>query len=812
MAWTDVVDARLTESLRDHHDGGASGGVTLIALGSYARRSLCPESDIDLLILHDGWSSGDLEGLVRAVCYPLWDAGLSVGHAVRTVKDAIKSMSDRIDTATALTDRRLVAGSQGLADDLSARMAKWLRRNGGAFARQIVQADQDRQRRHGGTAGALEPDLKAGNGALRDLHSLRWAGAILLGQAGLDPLVGARYLGADERARLAGAGDRLLAARCALHMVGGKSVHDTLRLDLQDEVAVRLGMADGDVLLRDVGLATRTIAHLHARTWPVMLEDATSGRRRRRPTPRPAGAGVVLIDGLVEVTPDAALENDQSLGLRAVAAAAEHATVIGRRSAMVLRREVVAAGSLPWDDEARDALVRILRSGRGGMSAMRDADYLGLWDAYLPEWHRVRGRPQRNPLHTFDLDTHAMQASAWLADVVAGELDQSHTDIFEAMEDPDGLVLGTWLHDVGKAWPGDHSESGEVVGRQWMLHMGFSGRRADQVAKLILLHLVLPDVATQRDIDDPDEIERVALMVGDVETLDGLYLLGMADARATGKAAWSDWKDLLIRRLYEKVRRLLTGQVGVLAGPSPADLVVRSTSHFDGDVGLLRKTVEGLPERYLRNAGPEQVAAHCSLLDGFESGLRASVRPGPVASVETLSVVSIDRHGLFADVVGVLASNRIEVQQARAFTHDDGTVLDWFVVTPPEHLDWTVVIAELEATQRDEHEVAEAVERRERSRDVRPPVLARPVAVRVATYDRGDVTRIEVRGPDSPGVLFRLARVLSDLGTELTGALVATLGPEVRDAFFVVGDLPPQDELEAALTPALLDTPAVAQQ
>ncbi len=784
--------------------------MSLIALGSYARRGLCPGSDIDLLILHDGWPGPDLEGLVQAVCYPLWDAGLSVGHAVRTVKEAVRSTGDRIDTATALTDRRLVAGSSGLADDLSARMAKWLRRNGGAFATQIVEADADRQRRHGGTAGALEPDLKSGAGGLRDLHSMQWAGAILLGEAGLDPLVSAGYLGADERARLAGAGDQLLAARCALHMVGDKSVRNTLRLDLQDEVAVRLGMGDGDDLLREVGLATRTIAHLHARTWPVMLEDATSGRRRRRPSPRPVDHGLVLIDGLIEVTPGAGLADDRSLGLRAVAAAAEHGTVVGRRSAMVLRREVATAGSLEWDEDSRGALLRMLRSGRRGMAAMRDADYLGLWDAYLPEWHKVRGRPQRNPLHTFDLDTHALQAVAWLADVVSGQLDPAHADIFSEMEDPDGVVLGTWLHDVGKAWPGDHSESGEIIGRQWMLHMGFSGKRADQIAKLILLHLVLPDVATQRDIDDPDEIERVALMVGDVETLDGLYLLGIADSRATGRAAWSEWKDLLISRLHGKVRRLLVGQVGVLAGPSPADLVVRSARHFDGDVGLLRSTVGGLPERYLRHAGPEQVAAHCSLLESFSAGIRAAVRPGPVDSVVTLTVVATDRHGLFADVVGVLASNRIEVEQARAFTHDDGTVLDWFVVTPPEEVDWERVIADLEAMERNEHEVAEAVERRERSRDVRPPVLARPVPIRVSTYDRGDVTRVEVRGPDSPGVLYRVSRVLSDLGTELTGALVATLGPEVRDAFFVSGELPPLEELEAALEPALLDTPAVA--
>ncbi len=812
LEWTARVDRSLQQHLARFQASSrrVSGGVAVVALGSYARRSLCPRSDIDLLLLHDGWASLDLEALVQALCYPLWDAGLSVGHAVRTTKEAIRSTGDRIDTATALTDRRLVAGSVGMADDLSARVTRWLRRRGGAFAEEIVAADAERHRRHGGSPGALEPDLKDGTGGLRDLHSLRWAGAILLGEAGLDPLVGARYLGAEDRALLADAGERLLAARCALHLVGGRGVRNTLRLDLQDEAATALGMADGDELLRDVGLATRTIAHLHARTWPVMLADATRGRRRRRPLPEPVGPGLVLVDGLVEVAADAHLAGDPSLGMRAVAAAAANGTVLGRRSAMRLRREVEGVGSLPWDDATRDAFVSVLRAGRGGLAAMGDADYLGLWDAYLPEWQRVRGRPQRNPLHTYDLDTHAMHAAAWLADVADGRIDAAHADIYAAMEDPDGLVLGTWLHDVGKAWPGDHSVAGETVGREWALHMGCSTERADRIARLIRHHLVLPDVATQRDIEDPAEVERVAIRIGDVETLDGLYLLSFADSRATGPPAWSEWKDLLIRRLYERARALLQGDVGILDRPTAPDVIIRAAVAAGGDEGRLRSVAEGLPSRYVRDASPEQLAVHTRLMATCGDGLAADVRPGPVPSTELVSIAAPDRHALFADLVGVLAAYRIEVLKARVFTHTGGAALDWFVVTAPDQVDWAAVTADLDAAARGRLDVAQAVERRERARDARPPALAEPVAVRVRISVEGATTRVDVHGPDSPGALFRVSRVLSDLGTELLGALVATLGPEVRDTFFVAGEVPSLPELQAALEPALLDSPAVA--
>jgi [protein-PII] uridylyltransferase len=816
--WTAAVDAALRQHLTDFQarTGGRSKGVALVALGSYARRSLCPHSDIDLLLVHDGWPGSDLEALVQAVCYPLWDAGLSVGHAVRTTKEAVRATGDRVDTATALTERRLVAGSQGLADDLGARVTRWLRRSSATFAEEIVAADAERHRRHGGSPGALEPELKEGIGGLRDVHSLRWAGAILLGTAGLDPLVGARYLGADDRAALAGAADRLLATRCALHLVGGKGVRDRLRLDLQDEVAQALGMADGDELLRDVGLATRTIAHLHARSWPVLLEDATRGRRRRQAEAKPVGTSLSLTDGLIEVDLDAHVADDTSLGLRAVAAAAANGTVVGRRSAMRLRREVEQLGVLGWDDPTRDAFLAVLRSGRTSLAAMGDADYLGLLDAHLPEWQRVRGMPQRNPLHTYDLDTHALQAAVWLEHVTSGGIHPDHAEIFAGMADPDALVLGTWLHDVGKAWPGDHSVAGATVGREWTSHMGFSADRADYISRLIRYHLLLPDVATQRDIDDPDEVERVAVLVGDVELLDGLYLLGYADSRATGKAAWSDWKDLLIRRLYEAVRGVLTGDEGLLPRTSSPDIVVRSASKLGGDEDHLRSVIDGLPARYRRNATAEQLAAHGRLLLQPGDGLSAEVRPGPVPSTEVLSIVAPDRHALFSDLVGVLASHRIEVHEARVFTHDDGTALDWFVVGSPSDVAWPAVIDDLTAAAAGQMDVADAVDRREQHRDVRPPVLAQPVPIRISisvgdtpTADGQMVSRVQVHGPDSPGALFRISRVLADLDTRLQGALVATLGPEVRDAFIVMGHLPPPDELRALLEPALLDTPAV---
>jgi [protein-PII] uridylyltransferase len=795
--WTALVDESLRSWLAPHARDAASRSLSLVALGSYARRELCRASDIDLLFLHDGWREADLSGLVQAVCYPLWDAGLSIGHAVHTPREALRSATERVDAITALTDRRLVAGDPGPLDELAARVSRWLRRNSARVLDELAALDAERHARLGEAAGMLEPDLKSGVGGLRDLHSLRWAGACLLGEVGLDALVGARYLGATDRRELAEAGNVLLEARCALHLVTGTSgrpgAHrDQLRLDLQDEVAACLSLpGGGDELLHQVGLATRTIAHLHDRTWPILLADARAGRQRRHPSPEQLGDGIWLVDGFVEVDPERTLAAQPSLGLQVIAAAAARATHLGRTTSIKLRREVSQLGTLRWDAPSRDALLTTLRQGWDGVGAMRDADYIGLLVALLPGWERLRGLPQRNPLHRYDVDTHGLFAVAELVAIAKGALDAAHRQIWAGLGEQarDVTLLGTWLHDVGKGLPGDHSVTGERLAREWMLHMGFAADQAVGVGKLARLHLLLPDVATRRDLDDEREILAVTRQVGDAATLDSLYLLSLADSRATGPNAWSAWKDQLLGELYERVRRVLIDDVVALRRQlSTSSVVVDARALLDDTQGLDVLLGE-LPARYLLVASAEQVAEHARLLLPLPGPgtLRARRRPGSAEHTSVLTVVAGDRRGLVADCAGVLAAHGLSVLDARIFTRSDGVALDWFVVRDCPYVSWDRVIADLGRAVAGDLDVAVAVRKRERRRDERLPPLAAPIPVEVLL----DTERVEIRGPDGPGVLYRLTHVLAEAGLDVLGARVDTLGPQVHDVFFTRGRPPP---------------------
>lgn len=822
-AWAAHVDAAISGSIREL---GADRGMAVVALGSYARRELCPGSDVDLLLLHSGWGRDNLSDLVKRLCYPLWDAGLQVGHAVRTPSQTVRAASEGIDTATALTDRRLVAGDRGLLDELSSRAVPWLRRGAGQLLADLTDADRRRRTKAGWRPGMVEPHLKNGAGGLRDLQGLRWAAACLLGEVGLDPLVSARYLGAADRRELAAAGDTLLAVRCALHLVRGASLRppgneiDRLRLDLQDDTAARLGVGAGDgaELLLRVGLATRTVAYLHERTWPVLLEDARGGRRwlrasrhpsRRAAQPGSPGEGLRWQDGAVAVEESSTLAADPALAMRALAAAGQRGVSLHRPTAERLRRQIAGAGTLAWEDGARSAFLALLRSGATALPALGDADHLGVLPAYLPAWTRVRGHPQRNPFHLYDLDTHLYQTVAELVEIGRGLLGERQAALYERLASADTLLVGALLHDVGKAWPGDHSIVGARLAREWVPSLGFPGIDGDRVARLVRHHLLLPDVATRRDLDDEGELQAVATAVGDIETLDGLYLLSLADARATGPSAHSPWKDGLLAELHRRVRRVLAGGVEP-AFPGAAAVAAAARHQAPGD-HRVETLLSSVDPRYLITAGVTQVLAHARLVQPVPAPgeLRAATREGPAEQTATITVVAGDRRGLMAMCAGVLAAHGLTVLDARAFTTEGGIALDWFAVRPGNGLEggpgWRRVEDDLRRAAAGDLDVAAAIAARERRRDARPRALAAPVPIDVTFDLRVGLSRIEVHGPDTPGLLYRLARVLSEAEADVFGARVATLGPEVRDVFFVRLDPDSDPDTRTALALALRD-------
>jgi [protein-PII] uridylyltransferase len=715
-AYANRADAWLTALL------GAETDVALVAVGGYGRAELAPGSDLDVVLLHRGRK--DVRELAERIWYPLWDAGLKLGHAVRTVKEALALAATDLDTATSLLDVRLVAGDSTLCEELARRAeAQWQSRSD-RWLPVVSQVVADRHERAGEVAFLLEPDLKEGRGGLRDVHAQHWAEAAR------------RILLEGDEAALAAAYDTLLDVRVALHRRTGKA-SDRLLLQEQDGIAADLGYGDADALMAEVAAAARTIAWTSDETWDRILSSVKGPRGRSAPADRHVGPGIVIRDNVVELTADADLLSDPTLVLRAAAAAAEAGLRLSRPAVDRLAVEATPLGG-PWPEEARLAFVRLLGAGPAAIPVIETLDQRGLMTRTLPEWEAVRNRPQRNAYHRFTVDRHLCEAAAEAARLTS------------RVRRPDLLLVGAFLHDLGKGYPGDHSECGVHLVQDIGARMGFAPEDVSILKTLVRHHLLLAETATRRDLTDEATISAVAVAVGNPTTLELLAALTEADSLATGPAAWGSWKAGLIAELVERTAPVLAGQRPRTAPEPPPD----------GTVELIARAR----------------LAEALVLDG----------EGPL-----VTVVAPDRPGLFWRVAGTLALHGLDVVSARAWSSADGFAVERFRVqsvfgrTP----DWPAVESDVRRVLagRLSLEARLADRARRYANSPRPPSAA-PARVEVSVDNEASdsATVIEVRAPDRIGTLYRITKALAELELDVRLAKVASLGHEVVDAFYVV--------------------------
>jgi [protein-PII] uridylyltransferase len=716
-AYSDLVDTWLAELLAAVGDREGLDGISLVAVGGYGRAELSLQSDIDVLLLHRG--RPDIGSVADGLWYPIWDEGLKLGHAVRTVREALALASDDLDTATSLLQVRHLAGEEDLTEELAARAIQQWQKRSKRWLGDLSARVRSRHEQAGEVAFLLEPDLKEGRGGLRDVHALRWAEAAR------------SLLWEGDDSALVTAYETLLSARVELHRRTERP-GDRLLLQDQDAVATALGHASADDLMRSLSEAARTIAWRSDDAWQRIDASLSGplGFRSRRD--KSIGPGVVLRDGEVHLTVDAPVGEDPSLVLRTAAGAAAAGVPVHRASLDRLAGRPAPVPE-PWPDEVRAAFVDLLLAGHRAIPVIEALDQLGLWEQVLPEWPAVRSKPQRNAYHRFTVDRHLIETAANAAALVA------RTDR------PDLLVTGALLHDLGKGFPGDHTQAGIELLERIGPRMGLPPADVAVLQSMVRHHLLLPDVATRRDLDDDATITAVAEAVGDQLTLVLLAALTEADSLATGPAAWGRWKADLVRDLVRRAAH-------VLGGGTPEDV----REDFP--------TVEHL----------ELVAAGHQVLRG---------------EGDRLTVVTPDRPGVFSRVTGVLALHGLGVLDA-AVTGIEGMAVDVFRVESSfgPTIAWERVVADLEAAL--EGRLALQARLAERARVYshrRPAPVQEPPRVLVDNAASLGSTVVEVHAPDAMGVLYRISRALSELDLDIVSAKVQTLGDRVVDAFYVRG-------------------------
>jgi [protein-PII] uridylyltransferase len=824
-AWSDVVDEALAELW------GASpvpGDVTIVAVGGYGRREMTPASDVDLLLVHDGLAPALLEEVARAVLHPLWDAGLKVGHAVRSQVQLVGDALAELDTATAVLDGRVVAGLPERFTTEQAELVRRLHAKPKRFLEQLAAADQARRVKAGDAAEQLEPDVKNGAGGLRDVQSLRWAAAALVGRSGIEALEPAGFVGPDDRQRLDDAEDVLLDLRVALHLVTGTPT-TILRMEHQQAVAVQIGEHDGRTDLDTAAhraltrhfLAARIIEHAHDRAWRRVQAELSRSRMRRRPTSEQLH-GLDVVEGTLRLPEDSS-PLDPDLPERLMRALMAGDYVLDRQTAARLRAvadDVIVP--FPFGEGLRDAFRQLLWSAERLPRVTAELDDVDWLVALLPEWGPMRGRPQRNPFHLFSLDRHAVHAAATLGRLVRDE--EWATEALADVIDREALALGVLLHDVGKTFGEPHSETGVPVAQAVAARLGLDPKSIEMVGTLVRHHLLLPDVATRRDVHDPAEARVVAEVVGDRAMLSALWLLSAADGQATGPSAWSAWKASLILTLVTKVDAVLDER-DPDALPDGPDATTEDAIDLGPSLGvsedLVRQHLLMLPERYAAAVAPRAVVRHAGMASPTcePTEVRTRVTPGEPAEDGTryddLDVIALDSPGLFANVAAVISLHGGSILEAHAHTREDGTAVDTFTVVLPEHATgswWVSVEGDLVEAVAGRLAVRARVRRKQVAEQRRIDKLP-PVATTVSTGDdaAGSLTLVEVHTLDRVGVLYRIAAALAELQLDLVVAKVATLGHEVVDVFAVRDqtgaalDVDHRSELELAITSALAE-------
>jgi len=699
--------------------GVPTEGVALVAVGGYGREELSPYSDLDVMLLHtEGYPR--IDELAAQIWYPLWDSRTKLDHSVRTVAEAQVAAADDIRVALGLLDARHVAGDSHLTLQLrSVLMADW-RRTAKTRLPALAEACRDRARTVGELAHLAEPDLKEAYGGLRDAVVLRALVASWL----IDvphPVV--------ERARL-----DLLNIRDELHSVAGRAT-DKVIADVAGEVAAGVGLPDRDALLREIYSTGRTLAHVCDVSWR-RIESLTARPPRSRRRNRTGGPLLLALDegvgqheGEVVLMPDARPERDASLGLRAAAVAADRDLVL---SPAVCTRLANSAALLPepWPAEARRLLCALLGAGSGLLEVWEALDQAGYITRILPEWDLVRFRPPQSAVHRYTVDRHLLETCVEASKMVRD------------VRRPDLLLVAALIHDLGKGVEGDHSVTGAVIASDLARRLGFAEPDVATITLLVRQHLVLAQVATRRDLEDPMTVDLIAGIVGNTETLDLLEALTYADARAAGPAAASPWRIRLVGELARRVRGELSG----------------------GGAGLWTE------------APPIPVPELHQIVGVGRLGVTVSEHRGDVR----VNVAVPDQVGTLSTVAGVLAVERLAVRAAVVTSVDGLGISQWSVAgssPDPVRLRDRLAVA-----LRDDSDLVRRLAARDQSASRGKSAASRvdllPGASETATV-------LQVRAHDRPGLLYEVTAAIAATGADVRSAHVSTLGAECVDVFYL---------------------------
>ncbi|OYX30463.1 MAG: [protein-PII] uridylyltransferase [Caulobacterales bacterium 32-69-10] len=792
--------------------------LAVMAVGGYGRGALAPFSDIDLLFVRPYKQTAHAESVIEYMLYALWDLGFKVGHASRTIDECVKLSREDYTIRTAILEARHLAGDQNLSADLRRRYRKEVAEGTGAeFVAAKLKERDERHARAGASRYLVEPNVKEGKGALRDLNTLFWIAQYLHPSETPSEIVRLEEFTPTEVRTFLKAFDFLWAVRSHLHFATGRA-EERLSFDLQPEIARRMGYGDrGDapaverfmrryfLIAKEVGALTRTFCAKLEQEETKKPHGISRFLPRAKPSRRPLEPGFIEEAGRLNIEGPEVFEANPVNLIRMFKIADQRGLDLHPDAfSAATRAKALITSKLRRDPEAARLFLDILARGKNTYQTLTLMNEAGVLGRYVPEFGRIVAQMQFNMYHSYTVDEHTLRAVAVISDIAAGRLNDDHplaVSVMPLIADKEALFLAMLLHDTGKGGAGGQEVAGARSARTACERLGLERERVEMVAWLVGHHLVMSDFAQKRDVNDPATVAAFAKVVENPERLRLLLVLTVADIRAVGPGVWNGWKGQLMRELYGATEAIFRGGRG-------SDPAAHFRHHQTGAADAAReKLFEAAPrddelrlwaremeDAYFTGFTEEEQALHYALIRQArtQGGVAAASQVEPNRQAAEIAVAALDRRGLFADLAAAMSGFGANVVSAKVYTSTTGRALDVFYVqdvsgaafgeSNPDALER--LTRAVEAAARGEEQKFEV----RRTADFgRSAAFTVAPAIAVDNEASDAATVIEVSGRDRPGLLEALTRTLADAGVSIQSAHVDNYGERAVDVFYVTG-------------------------
>jgi [protein-PII] uridylyltransferase len=833
---------RARHEVRERHDGGASGlavvtaytdaidrlvrflfgnatlhfetrnplitqRCAILAQGGYGRGELNPYSDIDLLVLYPWKVTPYVETIADAILYPLWDAGLQVGHALRNVRESARWAARDLKAKTAILDARYLCGDESVFAEFDAAMREhvWSANQAG-FVREKLAESVERHQRAGDSIYLLQPQLKDGKGGLRDVHTALWLAKVRFRVRTMRDLIARNVVSEREVEDLERALDFLFRVRNGMHLLA-ESHQDLLTFDLQEQLATHFGFGEGphgrEAFMRAY-YQNATIANRVSESVITRCVQTVQPYRGRLSV-RTIRDGMRIVRGELAIAGRSLFEREPAALVDVFLQAQRHEVPLSEGTQEAIRQSAELLAPVRQDPRAARAFRAIMRGRRGVAEAVSAMHHLGVLKVLVPEFAHLECLISHDPFHIYTVDHHTLLAVREIERLREGEFRDTlpHlTEVVRGLPQPELLMMGMLFHDIGKGWADNHPSRGARMMAPLGLRLGLHEDETAATEFLVREHLTMSHLAQHRDIHDDRLVIDFCRACGSVENLERLYVLTYADMRGVAPGVWNNWRGMLVTELYVRAREFFErGEFVPEDRAARADRVrarVRATAP-EPSRSAVDRLVAMMPDSYFFSTPEEEVVAHADLVrrleerqaDGDDPAVVMHWADYPELGFLELAVATRDRAGLFAMITGILAADGLNILAARIATSTDGIALDAFRISRPsdepaldsergERLERTLGDALRGAV-----DVEELVRRSVRRWLRRPSRRKIPTVIEIDNTISDAYTVLDVTTGDRVGLLFTITNCLYHQWVQIHLAKVTTMVTQALDAFYV---------------------------